>query len=346
MGRTLKRAFSLVELLVVIVIIAIIVGITLPALSGVRSLARKNATSTLLSDLNASITRYETDSRRMPGRFSAADMGDSSNATVGMSGMENVMLDLAGKSAIVKDVPPGGNSGDWLALRNPNGGTTEFKVNPDLIGASDGDYWKPPARNYVAQWGEAQKGGAPYTGNEGVRQLKDLVDAFGTPILAWSQDVGQAAKPISSTQPLATKDSGTPAQFYLMSNNAFLTSAALGKNGYDNASLSALGGGDDDAAENLAGFLGNPGDPQINTLTNAPSGILPSKARGRLVIHAAGVDGIFLSKKNAGRVADTDGKLHYGLTFKSAGGAPINGSDGKPTSQDLATQFDDQIVSN
>jgi hypothetical protein len=278
----------------------------------------------------------------MPGRFSAAEVGDGNNgSSIGMSGMENLMLDLAGKNAISKDQ----TGSEWIPLKNPGDGSSLFKVNPDLIGSSDGDYWKPPARNYVAQTGASQIGGAPYTAAEGTRQLKDLVDAFGTPILAWSQDAGQAARPISSSQALATENSSTPAQFYLQSNRALLNSTALGKNGYNNAELSAIGD-NSNAAGNLAGFLGNPGDPQISTLAGPTQDVLPSKARGRLIIHAAGVDGIYLATKNAARITNTDGKLNYGLTFKNYLGDPINGSDGKPTSQDILTQFDDQIVSN
>jgi len=57
----MKRAFTLVELLVVIAVIAILIGVLLPALSGARLQARKAATLSRLRDLGVSMSSYMID---------------------------------------------------------------------------------------------------------------------------------------------------------------------------------------------------------------------------------------------------------------------------------------------
>ncbi|MEM8758348.1 MAG: prepilin-type N-terminal cleavage/methylation domain-containing protein, partial [Planctomycetota bacterium] len=88
-----RAGFSLIELLVVIVIIAIVIGITVPAIGGARDLARASSTQATLAGLGNAISSFRADEQRLPGYFNTRQMG---RADTGLSGMQNIMLDLAG----------------------------------------------------------------------------------------------------------------------------------------------------------------------------------------------------------------------------------------------------------
>ncbi|MEL7485492.1 MAG: prepilin-type N-terminal cleavage/methylation domain-containing protein, partial [Planctomycetota bacterium] len=88
-----RRAFSLIELLVVITIIAIVIAITVPAIGAARDLARGTATQSQIQALATAVGSFQTDNERVPGYFNAAQMSDNDD---GFTSMQNVILDLAG----------------------------------------------------------------------------------------------------------------------------------------------------------------------------------------------------------------------------------------------------------
>jgi prepilin-type N-terminal cleavage/methylation domain-containing protein/prepilin-type processing-associated H-X9-DG protein len=84
-GFTLARAFTLVELLVVIGIIAVLISILLPTLSKARESANRAACGSNMRQIHAAIAMYESQYKRMPGTCLPFAM-DPYNATAVKTG--------------------------------------------------------------------------------------------------------------------------------------------------------------------------------------------------------------------------------------------------------------------
>lgn len=339
MKRKTTRAFSLIELMVVILILAVVIAIIVPALGGARNAAKAVSSRSLLTQVSNAAAAYSNDHQEtMPGYFTAEEMGDSQNAARGFTEMENVMLHLAG--GLVDPMKP------------TFGGATEIDVGPKtdavvkvdltLIGAEStksGAYYTPDAGRYRADTG--QEGAAEH------KDLPDLVDAWGQPILAWRRnEFGPVT--ISREQDFAAVASGSePAWFLWNANAGFLKSAALGKLTKSQADLSLIGGGfgDPQKRTSLTGFLGSPAYP--DDLTKTYDQVLPTAARGELVLHSAGADGVYLNKEGNGakQFAGTGGTLtiDYYRNFFNAAGQPITGDGGESETNDILRRFDDLI---
>lgn len=66
LNPTSKRAFTLVELLVVMAIIGMLVALLIPAVQAVRGAARKSACSNNLRQIGLAVTNYESANRKFP----------------------------------------------------------------------------------------------------------------------------------------------------------------------------------------------------------------------------------------------------------------------------------------
>lgn len=74
---THKRGFTLTELLVVIVIIAILIGILIPTIKAIRQSAYTAETRSTIAQLSGAIQRYYQDHNAYPGIFSNRDIAAS-----------------------------------------------------------------------------------------------------------------------------------------------------------------------------------------------------------------------------------------------------------------------------
>lgn len=349
--RGSARAFSLVELLVVIAIIALVIAIVLPSLGLVRDLARKSSTQTVVTDITNACTQFRNDKGRMPGLFSAREMGDQQNMTRGMSAAENVMLELAGGEAVhIGNNPPSPNM-----VRVGPRSDREVWVDPALLGVGKtGVYYKPAAQFYQAQIAGTQQIAsiAGHAGTEASPGMRDLVDAWGQPLLIWQQDT-QSTFAVTQQNEFAREFAGTgandKARFYLASNACFLNATQLGKKGTnqtDTTSGSILAvGSADDRANSLGGILGMPASLRSEDATKTIDQMLPSQARGELIVQSGGSNGYYLGRRERGAKSAPNYRLYFGLNYKDSNNQPLRNEAGTNQARDLRSDFDDIISS-
>ncbi|MEO1008924.1 MAG: prepilin-type N-terminal cleavage/methylation domain-containing protein [Planctomycetota bacterium] len=346
-----RRAFSLIELLVVIVVIALIVAIILPALGGARNTARKASTAAQLAAISGAAQQFENDNQRAPGLFTARQMGDMDNEDRGFTVMENIMLDLAG-GVVEPSGPALGGQSDTIVEVGPTSDATVL-VDLDLIGTTQagGGYYTPDAGRFVPQDG-IESGTQFTTSVENHTRLPDVVDAFGTPVLAWQAD-RTAIQPVEEVEDFVrisspTSASEPPARFYWASNAGFLRSEELGKQRKDitfrtatsEHSVIAEDVTESQRLEHLMVLLGAPTIPSGDT----PPNVFPSAPRGQLLFHSAGRDAVYLgSKDKGGRTAQTADGLVFWRSFYGDSGDRLVDGEGQVESIDLLDQFDDII---
>jgi type II secretory pathway pseudopilin PulG len=326
------RAFSMIELMFVILIIALVVAIIIPALGSVRENARDQATRDLMVQISQSISQFNLSERRLPGYFTAAEMGDNQNLTEGFLALDNAMLELAG--GIVPSSHPG-------AIQVGPTSTQRVYFHPDAIGSTGQAYFLPPARYYKTLNGSEHGSKVATNANQ---QVPTIVDAHGTPILLWAPDPA-AVGPIKVAADFARPSSAgnSPARFYGYSNAAVLNGTAVGKKTIDQSSRSLINPTSPNGAVSLVGVLGSPGSPIDATLATAS--ILPSAPRGSFILHSAGAKGVFVGREErGGGMAGPSNTLFYGFNFKTLSGQPHLDSAGKPSSIDIMKDFDDILL--
>lgn len=344
------RGFSLIELLVVIAIIALIVAIVLPALGATRDIARKTATGQLVQQLTAACSQFRNDQRRMPGYFTPREMGSAENGNRGMSGAENMMLDLLGSPSSVSITRPA-NAANYIQV-GPMA-SREVWVDPDQLGTGkSGAYFTPTGSNYKAQVSGSQQiadQAGHAAANEDDRQLKDVVDAWGQPLLVWAQDE-QTAFPIANIDDFARVASANNsyARFYVNQNACFVNATSLGKKGSnqadaDKGSMLSTDIVANRAAITLGGLAGQPSSLRSEDATATYTNMLPTQGRGTVIIQSAGSNGTYLGRSERGG-KNAQGILYFGLNFKGIDNQPLQNNSGGNQATDLRDGFDDIIA--
>ncbi len=308
----LRRGFSLIELLVVVLIIVLLIGILVPTLNGVRNAARRAATTSLITSLKTAVSTFETDERRLPGVFTARQMGAASNRQRGFTAMENILLDLTG--GVVDTGTPLG--GQIIDVGPGTGAANSVRVNLDFIGAAtrkiDGVeaklYFTPPAERYVTP--DDLAGNTDQSGRPEHKRLPDLVDTFGTPLLAWVQDDNP-----NPNEQFALPDASTAARpfFFWAANAGHLGATGTGPDGVNQARESLIGASyagapGESGIESLAGILGSRAFPRANAAPAAPAA-----AKGAMVIHSAGQNGVFVGENEQGAKRSPDRVVRYSV---------------------------------
>ncbi len=295
-----RGGFTITELMVVIGVIAVLAGILLAAMGGVRRKAMSTRTESTMTGFSKACDAFQLEHGRYPGVIpedvlAATDVPE-------ISGTENALLDLMGgvrvdsPTAVDPDFATIGGE-DIIFSFGPSVWT--LRVNLDLMGAGplvNGTPYAPyftPQDSVLVAMGSLSAPPDPEVYPFGIqagapgldRQIPELMDAWGQPIV-----FVRRARP---SGPLAGSDvTASPRpQFYLNSMKPYTTSTNLGEFGKDQNVLSILNTAPEEDAT-FAQILRHPSLGAFTSALDAQAGT----ARGAYIILSAGPDGVYFSR--------------------------------------------------
>ncbi len=118
-----RRGFTMTELLVVIGVIAVLAGILLAALGGVRRKAMATTTVSTMTEFSKACDTFQLEHGRYPGAIPENVMADTSVGPIPpISSTENALLDLMGGYRILS--PTTATPVDW---------DTDFACSPPVV---------------------------------------------------------------------------------------------------------------------------------------------------------------------------------------------------------------------
>lgn len=320
MHPTTRRGFTLVELLVTVGIIALLVGILLPALGKVQERAKATQTRGLMEEFSKACDSFQQEIGRYPGLVPDDILAGDPK----FSSTENALLELMGGGVRKADMEQTAydalkTADGWTEVSfNVSGGTPYLvKINPGKIGEGPRIAGKQYTAFFAPKAADLQPIGGKLGGND-----QPLTDEQGNPIVTTAPD-GEIAKipglrdawgnpllylrSVRTMGPLCGRAADRP-QFIVLSNSGgrfaglqpYLGSPSLGAmmskqtkaNAPSGAAYSVLDGADDQGKiRNFAQLIRNPAFGEANKP-------LQSSPRGRFVIFSSGKDGIFFSTED------------------------------------------------
>jgi prepilin-type N-terminal cleavage/methylation domain-containing protein len=203
-----RRGFTLVELLTAIAIIALLIGLLVPAVAKARDLARKVHSQSLLSALAKGCEMFQNEMGQYPrssggNPFEAANYPATQPPAVPLSGAQWLMLQLAGPDfqGYVKATGTP-TAQDWLNWYNPQWVPPQGQTVPPRLSRYvdvTGKIAKSPdvyAKDQGLTLPDALKLGTQGDTNWPNNRLPFAVDAFGYPVLYYVANE-QAKMPFS-----------------------------------------------------------------------------------------------------------------------------------------------------
>lgn len=340
--RPAPRAFTLVELLVVIGIIALLIALLLPALGKVMQRARVTTTQGTMQEFAKACDAYFQEFGEYPGVVPEdvleADMAGSDASAPQISGTENAILALMGGYRLPNDSDYATYGGTIYTFAS----TPPFviKINPAKIGEGPlrngkkyDPFFSPKGREFGISAGQFVGSSVQDPG-----VLPDLLDAWQTPILYARQQ--------RSLGPLVyTRTSGAPnGQFSRVGLLPYTLSTALGELGTDqtlssnstsysvlNTQSAGSGSGARARDLNFAQIIRHPAHTTNLSGANDSAKADAGTARGKFILISAGPDGIYYSAAQG-----------YGTTASPRGDLVTSGQN--PDGPRVVEKFDDVII--
>lgn len=284
--RLSRRAFTLVELLVVIGIIALLIGILLPALAAVTGAAKATRTTATMNEFAKACDLFQQQLGFYPGVFPEEDF---LGGNFEISGTENALLHLmGGYIELVVNV----NDTEYSNVQGVEiiGLTKRIKIydrNSDGRADALGEGARINGKQYEAFYSPAGEELGVARGQENERiEIPDLLDAWGTPIIYIRRDrrIGDIVRD----------------QFRLDSAVPYTTAFALGEMNareLDESVFNSTGGSSQHNSLNEADWslLTVVGHQAFMSGTQQ-SGFTISESRGSYVLISGGEDGVYFSR--------------------------------------------------
>jgi prepilin-type N-terminal cleavage/methylation domain-containing protein len=295
-----RRAFSLVELMVVVAIIAVLVGLLLVALAKVRVSANVSKTQNTMRDFSAACDQFQQEYGRYPGVVPETALAAFGGGPTPISTTENAILDVMGGCRVLG---PGDNATDtpetWSdfnayiaagATSVPFGATgwrlaidpSRIGEGPKVDGKSSGAFFTAGSGVLGVTTGQVAAGLNPVS-------VPDLLDAWGQPIIYLRQ--------IRSRGPLVSDVVADNSQFLTAGMASYLNSTGLGElnsnqvYGGSNPGGSVLTLSQPNALDNFGYLLRHAGLGSYALASFRQT----STARGAYMLLSAGPDGVFMS---------------------------------------------------
>ncbi len=287
-------AFTLLELLTVIIIIAILAGILLPVISKVRQSAYAADTKNEIASIQNAIERYYQDFQAYPGPLSNAQVGlapsavttvtgitvNPTGASQTITGSENLVLGLLG------------------GLKYDSSSSSKILYDKDLVGKGPLSLNASRPRGYTAYLENSNISNDYFkddAGSASDTNIPEFVDRFPhpMPILYLRANVG-ASGVISATT------SGTQAQYDLSQIIGYTKADAA--SGYIGEGRKLKVQGLNDLTTPPAKtidpryYFVSPNDPELSQTTPDPTKFASPKQKDGYILISAGIDRVYGTK--------------------------------------------------